>query len=269
MTVTTEPVAPVASRLPGDPRVTFPRLVRSEAIKLFTLRSTWWSLAIAAGLSVGMSTLIASATSGGEMAVPAINAVLLPTQFTMLVVAILGAIAASGEYSTGMIRSTLTAQPRRGNVLVAKAVVVAVAVAITIVVTYAITIAVTAPLVGSPIEWSDPDASVVPLAFGVFSMVCFALLGVGFGFLIRNGAGSIAATVGVLFVLPLVFALFAVFNDDWRWLTDLAQYLPTNASATLSATGDDVDRWPALAAMLAWVAGPLLAGYAVLRGRDA
>ena len=86
----------------------------------------------------------------------------------------------SGEYSTGMIRSTLTAQPRRGAVLLSKAVVVSLVMAATTVVTYAAAILLTAPLLTTGIDWSDPAQSTVPLLFGVLSMVVFTLL-VGLG----------------------------------------------------------------------------------------
>lgn len=249
-------------------RVTFARVVRSEAIKSTTLRSTWWALAIGAALSIGISALIASASAQFAPGYPGVSAILTPTQFTMLVAGILGAIMVTGEYSTGMIRSTLTAQPRRGAIVAAKALVVSALVAVATVVTYAIAIAVTAPLLSTPIEWSDSAMSTVPLAFGVLSMVCFALIGVGFGFLVRNGAGAIAATVGVLFVLPVVFGLFGVFGEGWRWLVDLAQYLPTNAAAELASPGAD-DLLPSLLALGAWVVVPMLAGWLTLRSRDA
>jgi ABC-2 type transport system permease protein len=249
-------------------RVTFPRLVRSEAIKLTTLRSTWWSLAIAAVLSVGIAMMIASASSSFPPGYPAVSAILAPTQFTMLVAGILGAIAVTGEYSTGMIRSTLTAQPRRGAVVAAKAVVVGLLLALTIAVTYAVAILATAPFLNTQVEWSAPEKSIIPLAFGVLAMVAYALIGVGFGFLIRSGAGAIAATVGLLFVLPIVLSLFTIAGDAWRWIVDLGRYLPMEAGANLSSPGSDSIP-ESLIAILAWVAVLLAGGWAVLRTRDA
>ena len=105
-----------------DRRLTFIRAVRGEWIKLATLRSTWWSIGIAAILTIGIAVLIAQAIDmpGFEP----IQAVVMPIQFTMLLAGILGAISVTGEYSTGMIRSTLAANPKRGSVLGAKAVAV-------------------------------------------------------------------------------------------------------------------------------------------------
>lgn len=249
-------------------RLSFAHLLRSEAIKILTLRSTWWSLGVTAALSVGISLLIAVATSGMGGGMAPTNVILAPTQFTMLVAGILGAIVVTGEYSTGMIRSTLTAEPRRGAVLLAKACVVALTMAATTVVTYAVAIVVTAPFTSTGINWASPADSLVPLALGVVSMASFSLLGVGFGFLIRSGAGAIAATVGVLFVLPIMLSLFSIAGPDWMWVLESAKYLPVNAAAELTSPGAENLLEPALT-MAGWVVGPLLLGWVALRSRDA
>lgn len=266
-TLTATPPATAAATTSAY-RVTFPRLVQSEWIKLTTLRSTWWSLGIAALLSVGISMMIAAASAEFGPGFPAVSTILMPTQFTMLVAGILGAIAVTGEYSTGMIRSTITASPRRGAVLGAKAVVVSLLMGITTVVSYAAAIAATSPLLAEQIDWSDAAASVIPLGFGVLSMICFALIGLGWGFIVRAGAGAIAATMGLLFVLPIVTSLFTIAGESWRWIVDLGAYLPTNAAAEISAAGAQ-DVLPSLLALLGWVVALLVGGWAVLRTRDA
>ncbi|MDQ1136850.1 ABC-2 type transport system permease protein [Microbacterium sp. SORGH_AS 1204] len=250
----------------ADYRLSFVHLLRSEAIKVLTLRSTWWSLGITAALSIAVSLLIAAAASDFQ-GFAAVNVVLMPTQFTMLVAGILGAIVITGEYSTGMIRSTLTAQPRRGAVLLAKAVVVSLVMAATTVVTYAAAIILTAPMLSTGIDWSDPAQSTVPLLFGVLSMVVFTLLGLGLGFAIRAGAGAIAATVGVLFVLPIVVSLFTFGGPNWQWLVELGAYLPSSAASELTTPGAEIGA--DLMTLLAWAAGPLVLGWVALRFRDA
>ncbi|WEK14486.1 MAG: ABC transporter permease [Candidatus Microbacterium phytovorans] len=249
-------------------RLSFLRVVSSEAIKLVSLRSTWWSIAVAAVLSVGISLLMAAASADFGPGFPPVMAVVAPLQFTMLVAGILGAIAVTGEYSTGMIRSTLTAVPRRGIVLAAKALVMAAFMAVSSALIFAIASVATAPLLATPIEWTDAESSLIPVGYAVLSMMVFALLGVGFGFIIRSGAGAIAATVGVLFVAPIVVSLFSMFGEGWAWVTDLGQYLPTNASQTLTSVGAE-DTLPALLALLGWAAVALLGAWAVLRTRDA
>lgn len=256
------------SRTASPYRLSFARLLRSEWIKIMSVRSTWWSLAIAAALSIAISMMIAGASASFESGIPAVSVILSPTQFTMLVAGILGAIVITGEYSTGMIRSTLTAEPRRGAVVLAKAVVVSLLMAVVTAIIYALAIVATAPIVTDGIDWSEPSQSLIPLAYGVMSMVVFTLIGLGFGFIVRNGAGAIAATVGVLFVLPIVFNLFSFAGDGWRWIVDLSEYLPMNAASTVTMPGAE-DLVPAVLTLLGWAVIPLVVGWGVLRTRDA
>jgi ABC-2 type transport system permease protein len=249
-------------------RLSFARLLRSEWIKVVSVRSTWWSLGVTAALSIGISMMIAGASTGFGPGFPAISAILSPTQFTMLVAGILGAIVITGEYSTGMIRSTLTAEPRRGAVVLAKAVIVSALMAVVTAISYVIAILATAPLLAERIDWSEPSQSIVPLAFGVMSMVSFTLIGLGFGFMVRNGAGAIATTVGVLFVLPIVASLFSMAGEGWRWIVDLSAYLPMNAASTLTAPGAE-ELLPSVLALIGWAVIPLVIGWGVLRTRDA
>ncbi len=255
---------------PASPyRLSFGRVVRSEWIKLLTLRSTWWSLGVTVALSLAISLMMASASRDFGGGLTPVMAIVMPMQFTMLVAGILGAIAVTGEYSTGMIRSTFTAEPRRGAVLGAKAIVVAVVMALATALTYLVAILLTAPILGGAgIDWSDAAQSWVPLGAGVFAMAMFALIGLGFGFIIRNGAGAIAATVGVLFVLPIVLNMFVFAGESWQWIVDLGQYLPM-AAAQMATTpaGDDVLR--GILTLAAWPAALLLGAWAALRTRDA
>lgn len=255
---------------PASPyRLSFGRVVRSEWIKLLTLRSTWWSLGVTVALSLAISLMMASASRDFGGGLTPVMTIVMPMQFTMLVAGILGAIAVTGEYSTGMIRSTVTAEPRRGAVLGAKAIVVAVVMALATALTYLVAILLTAPILGGAgIDWSDAAQSWVPLGAGVFAMAMFALIGLGFGFIIRNGAGAIAATVGVLFVLPIVLNMFVFAGESWQWIVDLGQYLPM-AAAQMATTpaGDDVLR--GILTLAAWPAALLLGAWAALRTRDA
>lgn len=269
MSATTVLSAPPAAPAATGYRLSAGRLVRSEFIKLLTLRSTWWSLGVTAALAIGISLLMAWASTdfGGDF--NPVLAITAPMQFTMLVAGILGAMAITGEYSTGMIRSTFAAEPRRGAVLAAKAVVVAVLLAVTTVVTSAVALLASAPIFGDrTLDWGAPEQSIVPLALGVLAMATFALLGLGWGFIIRNGAGAIAATVGILFVLPIVLSLFALGGESWAWIVDLGQYLPAAAAQVVTSPAPE-DFWPALITLLAWPAATLLGGWAVLRTRDA
>ncbi|MFL0566409.1 ABC transporter permease [Microbacterium sp. 179-I 1D1 NHS] len=276
MSVTTETRAaarPTASS--SSYRLSFGRLLRSETLKLFTLRSTWWSLGITVLLAVGIAVAVGLATQSlpdefrDQVPLNPVTAVVSPLQLTMLVAGIFGAMAITGEYSTGMIRSTIAAEPRRGAVLLAKTIVAGATLVATTVLTSLIAIVILTPIYGSNgFAWDDADLTWVPLGYSLLAIASVTLLGLGAGFIIRNGAGAIGATVGLLFVAPLILSIFAAFGESWRWVVDLAQYLPYNAAGTLvNGGGDDVV--PALIAIVAWPAAALITGWALLRTRDA
>ena len=262
MTALTSPRRTTFTRAAGGP--TFARTLRSELIKLTTLRSTWWSLGIGAALSVAIAFLYVSAVDG---AYPVLG-VLVSAQFTMLVAGVLGAIAITGEYATGMIRSTLTANPRRIPVALAKSLAVALLVGGATVVTSLVCLAVTIPVSTVPIVWSEPTQALIPLLLGVAAMIAYALIGTGFGLLVRTGAGAIAATVGVLFVAPVAVSLFQFGGESWQWMVDLGRYLPVAAGRDLTAipTGDVLV--PALT-LVAWVVTLIGTGLILLERRDA
>jgi len=270
-------VAPTVPAVSGRFRLSFPRSLRSEWIKLSTLRSTWWSIAITAALTIGIAVLIAFAfTSTGAVRQGAngIMAVVSPIQFTALLAGILGAIAVTGEYSTGMIRSTLTADPRRGRVLVAKAVVLAVLLFLASLVMFVVAAVIVSTILGAhgqALAWGEPDKVLLPLLSAAATMAVCALIGVSFGFMLRSGAGAIAATVGLLFVLPIMSNFFAFAGESWKWVLDAANYLPLSAAqnAILPSDTAPMSAGVAFLTLGVWVAAGLLGSWVVLRSRDA
>nr|WP_274635683.1 ABC transporter permease subunit [Microbacterium bovistercoris] len=280
MTTVTAP-APARVRAVDDVRLSFPRMLNSETIKLLTLRSTWWSIAVVAVLSVGLAAIVAASMRASFASAPAealdlprmlASAVISPIQFTMLLAGALGAIAITGEYSTGMIRSTLAAEPRRGAVVGAKAIVVTALMGLVSLAVFAIsTIPVAAILGTSPIDVDDPGVTLLPILYGALAMAVFAAIGLSFGFVLRSGAGAIAATVGLLFVLPIVGSIFPA-EGAWSWLHDAAQYLPMFAAMVVTTppgTEGTMSVPVALITLGCWVAAGLLGSWAVLRSRDA
>ena len=256
----------------GAHALTFTRQLRSELIKLVTVRGTWWSVGIVAALTIGLAVVATSAISPPIDNI--IMAVVAPVQFTMLLAGILGVISVTGEYSTGMIRSTLTANPTRGAVLAAKAAVLAGFMFVVTLVIFLIAALAITPLAdskGMAVAWGDLDATLLPIVSAAASMALFALLGVGLGFAMRSGAGAISATVGILFVLPMIVSLLAMLAQDAEWILRIGDYLPTAAvqNAILPYDGADLSVGEAWLTLAAWPAAALAAAWAVLRGRDA
>ncbi|MCC4907174.1 ABC transporter permease subunit [Microbacterium sp. cx-59] len=275
MTTATTPQTGVAE---SPYRLSFLRVVRSELIKLVTLRSPWWSIGIVAVLSVGMSLLIAFALTGFPGA-PAGNAelalqvVLAPTSFTVLLAVIIGSIQVTGEYSTGMMRSTLTAAPGRIGSLLAKATVIAAFVFVSTLAIFLIAAVATAPIVagaGAGIDVADVGSWLPRFAAGAFMLAVISVIGVAAGYILRNGPGAIAMGVGIVFVLPLLPAFFPA-SPGWEWIQDVAKYLPTSAGQALMSAGGNgaLEPWAAALTLLAWAVVGLGLGGVILRTRDA
>ena len=113
---------PTSLRLQG--RQTILRSVRAEWIKFWTLRSTWITSFITIALTVLFGAGLAAAFGQSEQHQDmAKNLITSGLTFGQIVVAVLGALIITGEYSSGQIRSSLAASPRRGRLLVSKAVV--------------------------------------------------------------------------------------------------------------------------------------------------
>lgn len=251
----------------STPHLRITLLLRAELLKLMTLRSTWWALAVMVLLWLAISLLYAAASAGFGPGASAVTATVVPLQFTMLVAGVLGAISVTGEYATGMIRSSLTAAPRRVGVLIAKALALGAVLAAAGALAMALSLLVTTPIIDGDIDWSDAGTSWLPLAWTVAALVVFGWIGLGFGFVIRAGAGAIAATVGLLFVAPIVFSLFTIGGEDWAWLAESARFLPGNAAFALSSTTGTATS--DVLTLLLWPLVLLGLGATVLTRRDA
>lgn len=272
-------------------RVSFTRAVRSEWIKLLTLRSTWWSVGLVMLISIGLSALVAITLANSPVdqvgpdgqsfpsGVVPILAIVQPVQFTQLLGGILGVMAVTGEYSTGMIRSTLAAVPNRRWVLLSKAFAVATLVFAVSVIGFVFSMVVVTMVlapVGLTIDFAAPAQSLLPVLYAALLVAAYSLLGVGVGFLVRSGAAAISIVVGLVFVLPVVISVvLELVGDGANWLTSAANYLPSmlGQAAVLppgisSGTNGPEGVW-ALLVMLAWPAAALLGGYLVLSRRDA
>jgi ABC-2 type transport system permease protein len=252
---------------PAVGRVTFPHLLRSEWIKLVTLRSTWWTLGLTVLGMVGVSAIFASAVSsmtqgmsGGAGSFGA-SAITFGYFIGQITVAVLGALAISGEYSTGMIRSTMAAAPRRLDVISAKALVIALVVFATGVVGTLLAWLVTLPILPdvAAVSLADGDTWRVIAGTGAY-LALIALLAFGIGAIVRNSAGAISAVLAILLMLPLVFQILGGLGQTWA--LDVMTYLPGAAGERLMAIPGPADELMTDYTVLSpAVGGLVLAGY--------
>jgi hypothetical protein len=243
-------------------RVTFPRIVRAEWTKLFALRSTW----VVAGTVAVLTVALAGAT-GRHAQRADIPGAFLGIDFSSLVLGVFGIMMVTGEYSSGLIRATFAAVPRRFPVLAAKAVVLTAAAVPLMAVVAVASLAANRALAGQP--WPPGTDFGQALAGAAAAPVALALLGLGVGAALRHTATAI--TVYVMSVLLLPALLQAALPD--RLGTDIVRYVPVAAAQALYTVGGDnpfrmLAPGPAALVTLAWVAGLLALGGVVLWRRD-
>jgi ABC-2 type transport system permease protein len=246
MSATTSPTTP-STRMHGATRLSFPHLVRSEWIKLRSIRSTFWCYAILVVVTIGMAALVGANTNSGGQDLPTdiangtfVNANTVGVLLSSLVVGVLGVLIITGEYGTGQVRSTFTADPRRTGVILAKAVVLAVTTFVVSAVATWVGVLISLPLLagnGVEPEIGNPSVFLPILGSSVF-LTLLALLAYGIGLLVRSSAGGIAITLGLLLVVPTVLALMSgLMNVEWP--TNIATFLPDMAGAQLYAYSYD------------------------------
>lgn len=244
------------------------RALHAEWTKLRTTPGTGWLL-----LAVLTLTVLLSAVAAGTADCPAAGCrqdvgrtALTGIYLGQAVVAILAVLTISGEYSSGMIRTTLTAVPRRHLVLTAKAAVLTGTVLVTGAVTVLGCLLTARMLV--PISLTDP--AVLRAAVGtVLYLVLIALLSLGAATAVRDSAVAVALVLGLLYALPLIAQL--VTDPDWQ--RRLQRVEPMTAGLTIQATTDlhslPLPPWAGLGVLAAWAALALLGGGLLLRERDA
>jgi ABC-2 type transport system permease protein len=246
-------------------KVTGPRVLRAEWAKFWSLRSSWITLAVAVVLLIALGS-IASATYSpdtvGQDGPPgpgsgeqdAVSLALLGVTFASLAVGVLGVLLSAGEYTTGMIRSTLTAVPRRLPVLWSKAAVIGpVILVLTTLGALAAFQLGTLGLDGEKIALSLGDDGVLrSLAGAGLYLALVAVAGVALGMLLRSSAGAIAVLVGVLLILPGLASLLPDSLYD-----TINPYFPSNAGSALYAlhqSSDALSPGAGLAVFAGWVA---------------
>ncbi len=262
----------------GPGRVTGIGVLRSEWIKLRSLRSTWFSLLAALLIVDGLGTLFSGLhahrmASGRDVKILGFDATQVSLRgvfLAQLAIGVLGVLVISGEYGTGMIRSSLAAVPHRHPVLLAKTAVFAVVV-------FAVSLVATLGgfLLGQQAQasthvqatLSTPGAERAIVGAAVY-LTLIGVLGVGLGFLIRSTAGAIATLVGIVLVAPLLANALPT-----PYSTDVIKYLPLSAGQRIIST-TEVDPnllgpWAGIGSTALYAVAALLAGTILLKRRDA
>jgi len=249
----------------------FTDLMRSEWTKLKSLRSTWWSLATMVLLSVGFSITACAVYSHdyptldpstqAEFRQDTIGLILQPgVEFAALAVCVLGVMLMTSEYSTGMIRATTLAAPKRTSALLAKAATFG-----GLIFVLSELVAIPSFLIGSALtsahahtSITDPTTIRAILAFGLY-MAAMGLIALSIGTLVRHTAAGISIVLALQFVLPGVLSLIPGSVGQ-----HISNALPSGASVIVSSGHNATDIYSPAQGLLILVAWTVVLGGAAL-----
>ncbi|MDR2986875.1 MAG: ABC transporter permease [Nocardiopsaceae bacterium] len=279
----TSPAAQLGAATPLPPRrrTAFGGLLLAELTKLRTVRSTVWTMimfvVLTVGLTAGVTALVVGSWNNAGSHDGQVQIIADPVGFILgaglglgqLTICVLGVLVITTEYSTGVIRASLLAVPRRIPMLIAKLVVFA-----AVVIVLAEMVAFGSFLAGSallhskvPVSLSDAGVTRAVVGAGLYLTV-LGLFAVGIGALIRHTAGAIATVIGAVLVLPILTNFL-----PGSWGDRVNSYLPEQAGSMIYQThqqaGQVLSSWQGFGVFCAWTAVLLgTAGYLLVR-RDA
>ena len=291
---------------PATGRAGLAGTIRSEFTKLRSVRSTYWTIAAMVIVSVGFAAIAGFAIANNLHNNPVNKAGMDATQASLggffelgqLIIAVLGALTITSEYSTGMIRTSLTAMPRRGTVYAAKLLVFSTVTLVVSLITSFIAFFVgQAAMSGSGVSASlfhsvtipanavqngpagnvtfsgtivITPATVLTAIIGTALFVTVvAMIAFGLGAIIRHTAGAITSAIGLMFIIPVIVQLLP---NTWRW--DIMRFFPDAAGRVLSVTVGQHNphlwsAWPQFGVTLVYAAVLLGVGAYLFRKRDA
>ena len=253
--------------------------LHAEWTKLRTAPGTGWLLLVVVVLTVGLSWLATAAVHFQARELQdQVKISLVGVQAGQAVVAVLGVLIITGEYSSGMIRSTLAAMPQRWPMLAAKATV------LTGMVLLAGAVAVLGSLMlagfimpgngftaanGFPaLSLTDPE-TLRATAGSILYLTLIGLLSLGLATLIRDSALAVGVVLGVLYLFPILIQV--VGDPDWK--RRLEQIGPTSAGLGIQSTVDlqslAISPWMGMGVLAAWATTAMVAAAVTLRWRDA
>jgi ABC-2 type transport system permease protein len=256
-------------------RAGFGGALRSEFTKIRSVRSTYWTLLTLVIVTVGIGTLscvgaISRGADHGPNFDPAFRS-LVGLILGQLIIAVLGALTITSEYATGMIRTSLAVQPRRGTLFAAKAVVFAVVSLVTGLVASFASFFIGQAILSSKhlnTTLSQPHVLRAVIGGGLFLAVC-GLLSFGLGAVLRHTAAAITASIGLLFVI-LILSNFL----PQTWQVHVDKWIPFNAGSQIWSTVTDptahlFSAWTGFGVFAGYAAIAIAAGLVLFRKRDA
>ncbi|HEY1669052.1 MAG TPA: ABC transporter permease subunit [Trebonia sp.] len=289
-------------------------VIASEFTKLRSVRSTYWTIAALFIVGVGIAALVGFGIANNihnqpwnKAGTDGTQSILTPFLFIgQLIIAVIGAMAITSEYSTGMIRTSLTAMPRRGTVYAGKLIVLtSVTLVVSLVTSFIAFFVGSATLSGSGVAGSlfhnvtiPANVNMSPPAGGpgngppnytfvgtdvitsghvltaivgsALFVTVVALIAFGLGAIIRHTAGAISSVFGLMFVLSIIIQ---VLPETWR--DDIMRFFPDAAGRVLSVTLPGQQNphlwstWPQFLVTVIWAVVLVGAGGYLFRKRDA
>jgi ABC-type transport system involved in multi-copper enzyme maturation permease subunit len=249
--------------------------LRSEFTKIRSVRSTYWTLLAMVVVTAGFGALAAAGAASHasqlDAGFDATQRSLAGLYISQLIIAVLGALAITSEYSTGMIRTSLAAQPRRGTVFAAKTLVFAAVALVSGLVTSFLSFFLGQALMsGKHINATlgQPHVLRAVIGGGLFLAAC-GLLAYGLGMIFRHTAGAITAAIGLLFVLTVI----VTFLPE-SWQEHINKWTPAIAGSEVWAVKQSPDAfnlgaWQGFGVLCAYAAVALVLGLVVFLRRDA
>ena len=239
------------------------RVMRAEWVKFGTLISNPLTMLVAFLLIAVLAVVLVWARST-ESAVPTMTELLTGASWAQMLVAVLAAVFACAEWSSGTSQVTFLAAPTRWPVLIGKAVVMGATAFL------AGALGAAGALIAGAAGGVDVEAHLsltTRLVFGTgVYLAGIAILAVGIGVIVRNLIAGIVTVIGFIWVLPLAITLI-----PWEPLQHVVPYLPSPAGGLLVAAenpASNLTPWGGGAVLLAWAAAGLIAAALVLRRRD-
>jgi len=253
------PVLPKQANL----RVTTSRVLLSEWTKIRSIRSTSYTLLAAVVLMVGLGVLICAVTAHEHIDLPAgsdpfnaAGASVTGIVVAQLAIGILGVLLISGEYSTGMIRASLTAVPSRLLVLWGKLGVFAAVTFVVALIAALVSFFLGQALLSSQhldVSLASPGALRIVVGAALYLTVA-GVIGLCLGTLWRNTAAGISTFVALFFLLPLISSFLPTSLS-----AHITPYLPSSAGGAVTSSINESAGW-----LSPWAGFALFCGYAVV-----